>query len=164
MHTNPRESVTLVLDTESAAEAARLAEQLDTVPEGERLTLAKRITALEAKAADSRFTFTFEGVGGERYELLLAEHPATDEQKASAPDGFTPRYNTSTFPPALAAASCVEPAELHGDVEEWTEIRRTWSPGQWSRVFGAVLSAQQAVPDAPKSQAASDVLRSFESS
>lgn len=164
LHSNSQESVTLVLDTRAATEAKRLAETLDTARDGERLTLAKRVKALEDKANDSSETFTFEAVGGERHELMVAEHPPTDEQKKAAPEGMTPRWNVDTFPPALAAACCVEPLELRGNVAAWDEIRRTWAPGQWARLWGACLAAQAGVVDAPKSQAASDVLRSFESS
>lgn len=161
-HHNARRSVSIVLDSEAALEAQRLAVELDSTPEKSKAALARRINALEEKAAP--VTFVFEGVGRSRHQLLLAEHPPTAEQKDAAPEGMTPRFNLDTFPPALMAASCIEPAELRGDVEEWTEIHDTWSDGQVASLWGTCLAAQAGVNDAPKSAAASDVLANSASS
>lgn len=163
-HRNSRHEVTLVMDTASVVEAQRLAAQLEQAPEGEQPTLARRVRALEDTAADSAVTFVFEGLGRSRYDLLVAEHPATDEQAAAVPEGQTLRWNPETFPPALLAASCVEPADIAGDVEEWAEIHRDWSAGQNARLWGACLAANAGVNEAPKSQAASDVLGRFATS
>ena len=156
---NPRESVPLVMDTAAADEAKLLAASWDSTPEPERLTLATRIDAAERAARESIVVFTFEAVGRGAHELLVAEHPPTKDQLSGMPDDTTLRWNPQTFPPALAAASCVEPAEIAGDVDEWAEIHRTWSDGQWRALWSACMMAQGvAVSDAPKSRAASDAL------
>lgn len=65
--------------------------------------------------------FKLRTVGRTGWEKILDDHPATDEQQAAhkqmqIEDGVSPllasslRWNTDTFPPALIAASCVEPA------------------------------------------------------
>lgn len=157
-HSNTRREVTLVMDSAAALEAKRLTDELATADESAKASLAKRIKALEAKAA--AVTFAFEGVGRARHALILAENPPTKEQKKAAPAGMVPRYNLETFPPALLAASCVEPADLAGAVDAWTEIYDEWSDGQTSALWNACLAANAGVNDAPKSGAASAALAS----
>lgn len=170
-HRNTRRSTSIVMDSESADEAERLAGQLDQVPEAERLILAARIQDLEQQAAESTETFVFESIGRGWHELLLADHPATAEQQAEMPEGRRLRWNPETFEPALLAACCVEPVELHSDIDqdgrlvdqgavaEWAEIRRDWNDGQWRRLWDTCLQAVGGVMDeAPKSVAASALL------
>ena len=116
--------------------------------------IADRILALEAQARESECRFTFEGLGRGAYAKLSAAHPATDQQRADMPD-VTLEWNPETFPPALLAASCVEPAELAGNVEEWTEIHENYSVGQVNRVWAACSIANAGVAESPNSQLAS---------
>ncbi|MGH3448677.1 MAG: hypothetical protein ACRDP4_13745 [Nocardioidaceae bacterium] len=159
-HRNSRRSITIIMDAESAAEADRLTEELDRLTdEAQTLALAKRIRALEDKAADSAIVFVFQGVGRLQHETMMIDHPATAEQQAAMPEGQTLRWNPETYPPLLLAASCVAPAEIAGDVDEWTEIHRDWSVGQVAALWGACMAANAGVVDeAPKSVAVSDAL------
>lgn len=120
--------------------------------------IAQRIRVLEDEARESEVEFVFEGLGRGEFATLQAAHPATAELKAEL--GVEElEWNPDTFPPALMAASCVEPAELRGDVAEFTEINQTWSNGQVARIWMACLTANSAVAQSPKSEAASEVLR-----
>lgn len=157
-HSNTRREVTLVMDSAAALEAKRLADELATVDEKSKAALTRRMKAAEQKAG--AITFAFVGVGRARHALILAENPPTKAQKKAAPAGMVPRYNLDTFPPALLAEACHEPAELHGDVDAWTEIYNEWSDGQTSALWNACLAAQAGVNDAPKSVAASAALAS----
>ena len=163
-HQNTRVSVSVPLDGATADEAARLAEDLvrvsaedaaqNRVPQAPKL--AKRIQELEAKARESEATFTFEGIGRAAYARLVEEHKSGDATDDGVP------YDDE-FPPALLAASCVEPAELRGDVAEWTEIHDTWSTGQVAKLWNAAMAANTGVNTAPKSLIASAILATNDS-
>lgn len=123
--------------------------------------LARRIQELEAQARESEVLFRFEGLGQGEYAKLQAQHPATPQVKKELgiPADTELEWSPITFPPALMAACCIEPAELKGDVAEWTEIHLTWSNGQVQRLWGACLAANQLVAETPKSERASEILR-----
>jgi hypothetical protein len=118
--------------------------------------LAAQVRELEERASESEMTFTFEGLGRGRYARMLADHPPTKEQKAEL--GAELIYNPETFPPALLAASCVEPPELASNLPEWTDIHENRSPGIVTRLWRACQQAHQGVADVPKSLLVSAVL------
>jgi hypothetical protein len=158
-HRNTRVSVSVPLDGATADEAVRLADDLARVSAEDQSqnrppqapALARRVQELEAKAAESAVTFTFEGIGRAAYKRLLEAHQSGEATEDGVPydDGF---------PPELMAASCVSPAELRGDIDEWTEIHDNWSTGQNSRIWDAVVRANTGVNEAPKSLTASVIL------
>jgi len=150
--TNTRVSTDIVLDAAAAAEADRLGAELDSLGDDAPAELAKQVRELEQQAAASRVTFTFEGVSRSAYQQLCDEHPASPEDQAAGA-----RFGPG-FMPALLAASCVQPAELRGDVDEWTEIHDEWSNGMTTRLVGACLSANAGVAAVPKSSRASAIL------
>jgi hypothetical protein len=121
--------------------------------------IAAQIQELEAEARESETVFKFEGLGQGEFAVLQAAHPATEEvrKKLGLPEDQSLEWNPETFPPALMAASCIEPLELKGNVEEWTEIQQTWSNGQVNRLWGACLSANMMVAETPKSARASEI-------
>lgn len=163
-HTNTRTSVRIPWDGAAADEAARLAADLPRVQEDDAREnrdpqapeLARRIDELERRAKDSEVTFSFEGIGRRQYQMLIEAHPATPEQNETA--GQRLSYNPDTFPPALMAASCVEPAELRDNLPEWEEIHDEWSTGQNACLWHAVVQANARVNEAPKSRLASTIL------
>jgi hypothetical protein len=67
-------------------------------------------------------TFLFRSIGAKEWELLVSKHKPTNAQRA---DGQP--FNTDTFPPALLARVCVDPAMAE---EEWSEI---WTSPDWNR-------------------------------
>jgi hypothetical protein len=120
--------------------------------------VAKQIKALEDEARLSEVEFVFEGIGRGEYAKLLASHKPSKAQE----DEFGSAnlmWNPETFPPALMARSCVEPAELKDNLAEWTEINESWSMGQVSRIWGCCLDANSLVADSPKSALASAALQ-----
>lgn len=123
--------------------------------------LARQIRELEDEARASEVRFTFEGMGRGDYAKLISAHKPTPEQEKDM--GQEMSWNPETFPPALMAASCVEPAELRGNVEEFTEIHATWSIGQVTRLWTTCMNANSLVADTPKSGLASEALRQLSS-
>lgn len=112
---------------------------------------AEHIDALQQQARASEVTFTFRGVGRGLYSKLLSEHPPTAEQRAAAGDAADALiYNVDTFPPALLAASIVEPEDLHGDLDECATIHDEWSNGQVTRLWRACIQANNGVAETPK--------------
>lgn len=169
-HSNARQSVTLCVRGDLVDEIARLEEQMrreDEADQGLNRTavapqIARQIQALEEEAREAEAVFTFQGLGQGRFAKLQAQHPATDEnRKALGTDEL--EWNPETFPPALLAASCIAPAELAGNVEEWTEIHQTWSNGQVLRLWAACMAANAMGADTPKSRSASELLRRLDS-
>lgn len=86
--------------------------------------------SLEATMVSMRFR----SIGRKRYDKLVTEHPATDEQKAEQPDAA---WNLDTFPPALLSASCIEPPMT---VEEATELFETWNVAEFMEIWTAALA------------------------
>lgn len=67
-------------------------------------------------------TFLFRSIGARDWESLVSKNPPTSSQRA---DGQP--FNTDTFPPALLASVCVDPAISE---EDWKEI---WGSPDWNR-------------------------------
>lgn len=163
-HRNTRRSVRIPLDQAAVEEAGRLDDELPRIQrDDDELTrdpqaplTAERIRDLERQAAASEVLFVFEGIGRARHAKLLAEHQASDEQKKLLGE-YLP-YNPEAFPPALLAASCVEPAELRDNVDEWRAIHDTWSAGQVKALWSTCTDANGDVMETPKSARASAVL------
>lgn len=178
---NTRVTVRIAYDSRAADDAERLDAELARVrDEDERHNrlpqapaLAERIQQLEQQVRDSEVEFTFEGLGRRKYQLLMEAHPATEAQEAMAETKLA--YNLATFPPALMAACCVEPAELHSGVDEqgnlldekalaeWVEIHDEWSPGQVGRLWRACQQANGGAVEPPKSHLASVILATNDS-
>jgi hypothetical protein len=175
-HVNTRVSVVVPMASDAAEEAERLDPQLRRLrnADGEQgdlseqvVALAEHIRDLERTAAESEVTFVFEGLPRSRWDKLLLDHPLPPELRKQL--GADIDFNPETFPPALMAASCVEPAELHSDFDdaghldpevlaEWTAINDGWSQGQVQRIWRACLQANTAVAEPPKSLLVSAVL------
>lgn len=168
-HRNTVRSTKVTLRGDLLDEVERLEEDLrresakdeweNRVPLGPQI--AQRIRVLEDEARESEVTFSFEGMGRGAYAKLISLHKATAEQESEL--GQELMWNPETFPPALMAASCVEPAELRGNSEEFNEINETWSVGQVSRIWACCLNANSLVADSPKSDLASAALQRLSS-
>ena len=101
--------------------------------------LALALRAAEAKLAavrkelqesDAVVRITFRGIGRRAYDDLIAEHPPTLEQLAKAKkEGHQDLgFNVETFPPAIVAASMVEPDLTYEQVLE------LWNSDDWNQV------------------------------
>src|SRR5262245_31524558 len=62
--------------------------------------ISERIRDLRVEMRAAEVPFLIRYIGDEAYSDLLAAHPSTDPQEA---------FDSRTFPPALIAASCIDP-------------------------------------------------------
>jgi hypothetical protein len=131
---------------------------------GEILAAAERVQHLEEECAAAAVTFRFRGIGRRAHSDLEAQHPPTPEQQAEGEEqGIRYRWNPTSFPAALVAASCVEPPGITLDAAR--RISEDWTDGQWMTLWRACITANEGVADpGPKSVIASAVLRGSEQS
>lgn len=129
-------------------------------PEAVRQTeLAEKVRRLEDECDAASVTFRFRGLPRRAHSDLQAAHPPTDEQQREMAElGLAASANSETFPPALVAASCIEPPGV--TLEAATAAFETWGGGMWSLLWRTCLAANQGTADpGPKSAIASAVLR-----
>lgn len=117
-------TVAVCLAGDLAAEADRLTAELDRLgdPDAARSSLAD-VDPRAALVADldtvielmrsNEVTFRFRKIPDKEYSDLVAAHPSEDENEAWHPD---------TFPPALVAAACIDPAMSDEDVAELWDV------------------------------------------
>lgn len=81
----------------------------------------------------TELSFLFQSIGAKEWELLVSKHKPTPAQRAD-----NAVFNTDTFPPALLARVCVEPAMSE---EDWLEIWESpdWNRGEISRIYGEAV-------------------------
>lgn len=118
---------------EDAEIAARLAEQE-----------ARYKEAVDA-ATERSVKFVFRSIGRKSFENILRAHPPTEEQKKQAEDrGEDPNdldWNPDTFPPALVAATLVEPDLTEEQVNE-IFTSDDWSAAELSTLYQTAQEAQ----------------------
>ena len=96
----------------------------DPRPQLER-DLAEATTA----ADDDAIVFVFEALSGVEFEALKLAHPTMDKERM---------FDTTTFPPALLAASCLGAGDQDGLTNaEATELWDTFSAGDCEQLYGA---------------------------
>lgn len=85
---------------------------------------------MELEETDAVVKVTFRGIGRKTYDDLIQDHPPTLEQLAKAKkDGHSDlAFNLDTFPPAIVAASMVEPTLTLEQVQE------IWDSDEWNQV------------------------------
>lgn len=78
-------------------------------------------------------SFLFQSIGAKEWELLVSKHKPTPAQRAE-----NAAFNTDTFPPALLARVCIDPAMSE---EDWVEIWESpdWNRGEISRLYGEAV-------------------------
>lgn len=125
----------------------------------EQARLAEEVQRLEVECEAASVTFRFRGLSRRAHSDLMAAHPPTEEQQRELAElGLAASANSETFPPALLAASCIEPPGV--TLEAATDAFEQWPGGTWSVVWRACLAANQGAADpGPKSAIASAVLR-----
>lgn len=150
------------LDSDLVIEISRLEQEFKAEQAVDRRTnriakapaIAERILLLKEQAQATEVEFVFAGIGRRAYTDLRLKHPPTDEQKSEAEEqGLTAEFNSDTFPPALLAASCVEPTGT--SLDWWARKYDEWTVGQVSRIWSACLAAQVGVAEVPKALEAS---------
>lgn len=151
----PREvEVRLCLAGDLAADADRIAAELDAL--GSRFapsSLAETDprTALESELAEvhtlmreNEATFRFRALGRQAYSDLLAQHPGRP--------GTDEAWNAETMPPALIAASCIEPEV---SPEQFAALDEVLNQRQRSELWSAAYAAQVGETRVPTSRVAS---------
>lgn len=118
--------------------------------------LAERITEIEAEMEASKRTFLFRSMGWETWYRLVAEHPATDAERA---EGHKEEVSRGFWHHAIAAAS-VEPKLTTAQAERMQEL----SPVDYDQLRAAVQSVHEEVVTAPKSPMAGAVRQLLDAS
>lgn len=131
--------------------------------EGDRIDLLTGDERAEAIAHavtnGAAVVFRFARIGGTQFEELRADHPATADQRAKARqaqlDAKVPRHqlvelphNPDTFPPALIAASCIDPAMTVDEAQELWQSK-VMAQDDLARLFTAAQAAQIRAPKVP---------------
>lgn len=134
-----RKTVSLVGSDEAFEEVQNLQNLLeDATDQDARESLQRSLKTAQKTLEDSTVRITVQSIGRKRYEALVAEHPSTPEQDKESEEatGQPAPYNTDTFPPALLAASAVEPALT---LEQAQEIWDDWNTGELMELFFATV-------------------------
>lgn len=89
----------------------------------------EKYIALHDEMEENSAIFTFRSMGRIPYEELVAEHQPTKSQRDEARrlGNGSLTYNPDTFPPALLAASAVEPPMTE------TEAKELWNDPAWNQ-------------------------------
>ncbi|GAA5033189.1 hypothetical protein [Streptomyces siamensis] len=156
----PREKTVMVcLAGDLAGEAERLQDELSRVSEDwepEDLTavhpgraLAEQLKTVHAQVREAEEPFTFRYIGDRAYSDLMAAHPAENDNEA---------FNSESFPRALVAASCVQPAMT---VEQVAQLFEVINEGEIKKLFDAAWDVHNASDIVPFSLAASALLASL---
>lgn len=164
----PHRITELVLDGQAAAEVEQLGELLERLRARDDIlggapqapAVARELQEAEVRADRSRVPFTLEAIPHTRYRELVAEHPASAEQKSrqEAEGGEVWPFDPDTFAPALVQAQLVDPKP--GSDEDFEEFWAGLSDGQLRQLWLTALGVQmQATSIGPRSQAAVEVLR-----
>lgn len=85
-------------------------------------TVTKKISTVDENGESVQLVVTLQAMPPAEYDKLLSDHPPTATQKANGEV-----FNADTFPPALIAASMIEPALT---IEQATDL---WNSPRWSR-------------------------------
>lgn len=113
----------------------------------------ERVEQAEAAARDESVTFVFKALGREAYEQMKDAHRPTkkqrDDYKAKGlAMGFAEfqvgdlGYNLDTFPPALVAASCIEPEMTLDDAQALWDSDE-FSSAELGDLFAAAMTVNE---------------------
>jgi len=160
-------TVDIILDSDLAGEIQFKEQELAQARNRRGRSLADGIGTLQTelddlyeKAADIAVTFTFQDMGRKAFDALILEHPATKAQREHIAElgGGILEYNIDTFPPALLAATGIDP-EM--DLEEATQIFDTWGSGDAEILFTTALMVCKERTSIPLSRNGTDPISDF---
>lgn len=103
--------------------------------------LQEELDKLIDEAQSETVTFRFRDIGRKRLDALVLAHPPTDEMKQQWKDEGNAGvlgYNLETFPPALIAATAIEPEISLADAQR---ICDEWGGGDIEALFYGALAA-----------------------
>ena len=141
--TRPARTAVIYMDGAAASEAQQLREQyaakVEQIAGGQTLAdgatglpeLQAAIADADERAEATAVTFKFEALSRLALDELINAHPPEDGRG---------NFDIETFPPALIAASCVEPELTEEDVLHlWGEL----SDGETAALWNAAWSVQE---------------------
>lgn len=103
--------------------------------------LQEELDALIEEAQSETVTFLFRDIGRKRLDALVLANPPSDEQKQQWKDEGNSGvlgYNLETFPPALIAATAIDPSLT---LLESQQICDEWGGGDIEALFYGALAA-----------------------
>lgn len=101
-----------------------------------RALKTRRVERVPIVVGDTVVEFILGGLTRLRFEQLVEEHPPTDEHRRAG--SFL--WNPDTFPPALIAASSIDPVMTVEDVEAlWADADGAWSAGESASLAAAAM-------------------------
>jgi hypothetical protein len=156
----PREKTVMVcIRGDLAGEAERLQDELSRVSEDWEPTdlsevhpgraIAEQLKAVHAQVREAEEPFVLRYIGDRAYSDLMAAHPSDNDQEL---------FSSKTFPPALVAASCVQPVMSE---EQVTELFEVINEGEIKKLFDAAWDVHNSSDVIPFSLAASALLASL---
>ena len=156
----PEQTVKLCLRGDLVAEHAALDAELKALGEWSPTSLAEadpragiaaQVRDLEAQIAASETPFTFRALGRRKYRELVDAHPGEPGT----------RFNADTFPRALIAACCTEPALTPTDVDRLFDVL---NEGAVEVLFMAAYTVNEGLTRVPFSATASELTKRRETS
>lgn len=106
---------------------------------------ADRLEEAQAAAEAATFVFVFQALGRVAWDELVTTHRPTDKQRTEHRRGGGQgeiEWNPDTFPPAVVAASLVEPALSEAEVRElWDDPN--WNLAELMALFNAAVAVNQ---------------------
>lgn len=154
-----KRTLTFVLDSDAADEYERAEAEVQRLESLQREAAVRGSSlapsmAAELEEARERFdavcqrmddegiavTMTFQGIGREAYDALVAKYPPNQKQREEAKKKGqpTPIWNHDAFAPALVAESLIEPELTLEQVKVlWRDPK--WNQAELGSMFGAAL-------------------------
>jgi len=118
--------------------------------------LLRKLEQLVAESEESEQQFKFKALGRHDYEALVAKHPPRPEDHAEAASvaeqtgsrASKAEWNYETFPPALIAASSLEPTMTESEATDlWNDS--DWNGAELVKLFQTALIVNSAPGDIP---------------
>ena len=161
----------LSLTSEHEVAVKRLAEARATRDDREnsaQAAIAREVTEIESRMADSTLVFTLAALPRKRYAEIVAEHPAREDDDVDATFGL----NVATGVDAIitepgvvvAVAQKVSGETVEFDPAEWPALADDMSNAQWEQFANAALTLNQGKVAAPFSAVASALTRRSDAS
>lgn len=155
-----KEQYTEALKALDAARASQPTAAMEVGQPGAVIAAAARVQEIEAAMVASTMKFTIEAVPRVRWNEHVLEHPPREGNDSDAAIGIDVTSLDLLLPESIKAVHDASGTPVDFDpVAEWPDLSAEMSDGQFSDFILAVLAVNRG-SDAPKSKAASLVMRS----
>lgn len=160
----------ILLDSALAHEIQELQDEIDTLEKRVKFgrtrtdsladttlsrldSLREQLEAKEQEAEEFLVKFKFQDIGRKAYDELVRDNRASEDEKKEYKDAGGEgvlQYSTSSFPPKLVSAACIQPKIGEGEA---FQIFDEWSEGDLELLFTTALLACKEPTSLPKSRA-----------